>query len=182
MKKRQLPGKPLKKSKSQLAKLIKKSPLGLRLSGRNCRKLATICQVRQLKRDEILILENADSGQLYHIVKGSLSVGKDLTPLLGQEADHSEYKLNILTEGNLAGVFGLLQNVPRTATLTTLEPTTVLAMDRKAFKKLAKKDPALGFKVLEAVIFVIRSILVQMNLFSLDMDEVRNETLTKGID
>lgn len=182
MKKRKLPGKPVKKSLAQMAKMVKKSPLGLRLSGRNCRKLAKICQVRQLKRDEVLVLENADSGQLYYIAKGSLSVGKDLSDIIGKGADSSEYKLNILTEGNLAGVFGLLRDVPRTATLTTLEPTTVMAMDRKAFKKLAKKDPALGFKVLEALVYVIRAVLVQMNLFSLDMDEVRGKTLTKGID
>jgi len=58
--------------------------------------------------------------------------------------NHESYRVGVLSVGDLCGEMALIDNLPRTATVTALEDTDVVRINRDLIDlKLAKTDPAI---------------------------------------
>ncbi|MGZ4396694.1 MAG: cyclic nucleotide-binding domain-containing protein [Gaiellaceae bacterium] len=60
-------------------------------------------------------------------------------------------KLRVLGPGEMIGEIALLNDGPRTATVTLTEPSRVLALTARDFRSLLKDQPDLALKVLATV-------------------------------
>jgi ATP-binding cassette subfamily B protein len=87
--------------------------------------------------DGRMIVQQGDPGdRFYIIVRGKVAVSK-------RGSDGGEQPLNVLEDGDYFGEIALLRSIPRTATVTTVVPTTFLTLQRDMFLSLMKKAPLL---------------------------------------
>jgi CRP/FNR family transcriptional regulator, cyclic AMP receptor protein len=79
--------------------------------------------------------------------------GREFFVLLEGEADVSQdgRSINTLGAGDFFGEIALVEDVPRTATVTATTPVRVLVITDRAFRQLLEKHPELQRKVLVAL-------------------------------
>lgn len=79
--------------------------------------------------------------------------GREFFVLLEGEADVSQdgRSINTLGAGDFFGEIALVEDVPRTATVTATTPVRVLVITDRAFRQLLGKHPELQRKVLVAL-------------------------------
>ena len=75
--------------------------------------------------------------------------------------DGRERVLNTLGPGEIFGELGLLDESPRSATVTTLEPTEVLAITSKDVRAVVKEEPEVLWKIVEALCERIRELTTE---------------------
>ena len=83
-----------------------------------------------------VVVEEEPGDKFYIVVRGSLRVTKKLP-------EGTEREVGILRDGDYFGEIALLRNVPRTATVTALAPTTLLSLQRGQFDRLLAQVPGL---------------------------------------
>jgi CRP-like cAMP-binding protein len=74
------------------------------------------------------------------------------------EARRSDVPIGVLGPGMFFGEMSLLEHLPRVATVTTTEPTTVLVLTAKAFDKLVESMPSVDRKMLTVMADRIRDL------------------------
>jgi CRP-like cAMP-binding protein len=79
--------------------------------------------------------------------------GREFFVLLEGEADVSQdgRSINTLGPGDFFGEIALVEDTPRTATVTATTPVRVLVITDRAFRQLLEKQPELQRKVLVAL-------------------------------
>ncbi len=70
--------------------------------------------------------------------------------------------LDKIGPGDIFGEMALIDNSPRSATAIAIEPTTVIAVDREAFEKLSKHDPAFSLEVMRRLAERLRNMNTNM--------------------
>jgi CRP/FNR family transcriptional regulator, cyclic AMP receptor protein len=98
---------------------------------------------RRFARGQIIFHEGDPGDSLHHIVKGHVSV-KTSTPR-GDQAI-----LRVLGPDDVVGEFALLSPGPRSATVTALEPTETMVLDRESFVALRKGRPSIDEFLIQA--------------------------------
>lgn len=93
-----------------------------------------ILRVENCGTGEVIIREGEASDSLYVVLSGELQVTRNGN----QIAD--------LAPGTHFGEMALLNQRPRTATVTSKKPSRLLVMDRAAFNELVRREPTLGVK------------------------------------
>ena len=88
--------------------------------------------------------EGEQGDAVYFIVQGRVEVIKRLD-------DESERYLNSAGPGELFGEMAILQEGVRTATVRSVEPTTVLEIGREPFLAVLGRSPSLGIRILVRV-------------------------------
>lgn len=88
-----------------------------------------------------IVMNQGDKGdKFYIIVRGRVEVVLNI--------NHSEEKLlAILEDGDYFGEMALLKEIPRTATIRTIDPCTFLTMQRDLFQQILEKSPRLKKKL-----------------------------------
>ena len=105
---------------------------------------------RRFARGEVIFHEGDPGESLHTIVKGHVSV-KTSTPR-GDQAI-----LRVLGPDDVVGEFALISPAPRAATVTALEPTETMMLDRDSFATLRKEHPGVDdFLIIAAVAEVRR--------------------------
>jgi CRP-like cAMP-binding protein len=74
------------------------------------------------------------------------------------EATRGRTPVGVLGPGSFFGEMSLLERKPRAATVTTLEPTTVLVMTAREFDEVVKTMPSVDRKMLIALSSRLRDI------------------------
>ncbi len=95
-----------------------------------------ILRVESCGTGEVIIREAEASDSLYVVLSGELEVTKNGS-LLAE-----------LKPGTHFGEMALLNQRPRSATVTSRKPSRLLVMDRAAFAELVRREPTLGVKFL----------------------------------
>lgn len=94
--------------------------------------------------DVVLCHEGEFESSFYIILNGQVRVTKTL------HSDTSRM-LNVLGPGDFFGEMAIIHNAPRAATVTTTEPTTVLAIHKEAFTGLIETSNSVSLAIIREV-------------------------------
>ena len=144
------------------ARQIRESPLGGDLTDTQCRALAGVSTAICLEVGTMLLEEGHSDDTLYVVSNGSLEVIK---PTSGGE----NITLQLLHEGDTAGIMGFVDGVPHSAAIRALTNCELIALHRDDLKSLLSDDPELVYEVMRAVVRTAHRILAKMNAQFVEM-------------
>jgi CRP/FNR family cyclic AMP-dependent transcriptional regulator len=116
-------------------------------SGLGKQDLAAIAEhaiTKNYPADSIIISEGDLSDSLYLILYGKVKV-------YVSNAEGAEAILNIMGTGEFFGEMALLDNVPRSASVMTLEPTRLSMITKQAFRDCLAKQPDVAYNLISAL-------------------------------
>jgi len=119
--------------------MISHVPLFAGCSKTELRKIAALADEIDLPAGTRLTKEGASGKEFVVIVQGRADVLR-----------HGK-KLRSLGNGDFLGEIALVTGAPRTATVTTTEPTRALVIAAPAFRTLLRNTPSMQLKVLDAL-------------------------------
>jgi CRP-like cAMP-binding protein len=125
--------------KDAKVELLKRVPLFERCTKQELRQIASIADELQLPAGRPLAVEGAPGREFLVVVEGSAEVRR------------RGRKINLLGDGDFLGEIALVTGRPRTASVTTREPTRVLVVTERDFRRLMREMPSIQEKVLHAV-------------------------------
>jgi CRP-like cAMP-binding protein len=125
--------------KNAKIELLKKVPLFSLCSKKELEEVALLADELDLPEGRNLATEGATGKEFVVIVEG------------GADVRRKGRKINTLGTGDFLGEIALIAGIPRTATVTTTEPSHVLVVTAQAFKQLLRDSPSIQLKVLEAL-------------------------------
>jgi CRP/FNR family transcriptional regulator, cyclic AMP receptor protein len=118
---------------------IKRAPLFADCSHSELEQIAQIADEIDLAEGKALTREGEPGREFFVLLEGEADVSRD-----GQS-------INKLGPGDFFGEIALVEDVPRTATVTATTPVRVLVVTDRAFQQLLQKQPELQRKVLVAL-------------------------------
>ena len=102
------------------------------------------------------VIEEGDLGDCAYIVEaGSLEVSKI-------NDQNNKQVLGRLKENDIFGELGLIDGLPRSATVTSLEDCTIKVLTKDSFNSLAKNRPAALMPIFKVLASRLRSTLKQV--------------------
>jgi hypothetical protein len=110
------------------------------------------------KRGEIIIHEGDPGLEAYIITAGSVVVSRIF--------NNKNYVLATLKDGQIFGEMGLIEDAPRSATITALTDVTTISIDRDGFNHLLQHDPSILLPIFRALFERLRT--MNKRLLSLD--------------
>jgi CRP/FNR family cyclic AMP-dependent transcriptional regulator len=119
--------------------LLRRVPLFELCSKRELREVASIADELPLPQGRRLAVEGAAGHEFMIVVEGSAEVRR------------GGRKINLLGSGDFLGEIALITGRKRTATVTTLEPTRILVITERDFKRLLRDVPSIQPKVMQAL-------------------------------
>jgi CRP/FNR family transcriptional regulator, cyclic AMP receptor protein len=119
--------------------LIAGVPLFAGLSKSELRQVASIADEIDLPADKVLIREGERGREFFVLLEGEAEVARKGKKLATRRA------------GEFFGEIALVSNLPRIATVKTLEPVRALVIRDVDFRALLQRTPAIAVKVLQAV-------------------------------
>ena len=125
------------------------------LSNRELRNFARISYQRIYAENETIVIEGQDSAGMYVILDGTVKVTRKVE-------DGTTITLKTLENGTFFGDVGLLDNAPRTATVTAIRSSRIIGFFRPELLTLIESDPKLASKV----IFVLAKVLASRLRFT----------------
>jgi CRP-like cAMP-binding protein len=125
--------------RDEKVRLISRIPLFEACSQAELARIASIAVQVDVAGGETLIREGEPGELFFVLVDGSADVRK------------GRRRIATLGAGDFAGEIALLTDAPRTATVSTTSPTTVLRATRKGFAALLEASPGIQRKVNKAL-------------------------------
>lgn len=104
--------------------------------------------MREYKAGEVIFRENEPGGMAYVIERGRVEV----TKMLGEQTIHLVY----LETGEPFGEMSMLDDQPRSATVTAVEETLVREIERDHFFRLLQTEPDIGINLLKVLVARLR--------------------------
>jgi CRP-like cAMP-binding protein len=99
---------------------------------------------RRLPKGAVAFWEGDASDDVMILVSGRMKAS-------AASSDGREVILSILDEGDILGELSALDGVPRSATVTTLEPVEALVLPRSRFETLLRDRPGIAIEMLRIV-------------------------------
>jgi CRP-like cAMP-binding protein len=119
--------------------LLKQVPLFSRCSKKELSEVAQLADELDVPAGRNLATEGATGKEFVVLIEGSAVVRR------------KGRRINTLNSGDFLGEIALIAGIPRTATVTTTEPSRLLVVTGQAFKQLLRDSPSIQLKVLEAL-------------------------------
>ena len=114
---------------------IRKLPLFRHLSYKETVAVLAIAEARSMKPNEEVVREGTPGDKMYVLSTGQVEVERG-----GAIIAH-------LSAGGFFGEMSLVDDMPRSATVRTTEPTELLVLEKKDMLALMQRDPVLGLKI-----------------------------------
>jgi len=124
---------------------MRKAPLFRYLSYRELVTLMNLTYVRTAREGEVIIEENVIGDEMFLLVQGEVRVSK------------GDQEIARLPQGSNFGEMALIDNAPRSATITSIGPARLLVIGRKQFYEFIRKDPPSGIKLLWSFLQILTS-------------------------
>jgi len=122
-------------------------PLFASLSPRQLRRLADLTEEQRYMAGATIVREGETGDTFYVILEGEAKVVRGKGRVL-----------NHLYPGDFFGEISLLDGGPRTASVVSATPLTMLALSRDAFLRLLRQEPAVATKLLQHAARLLRRI------------------------
>src|ERR1700704_5616326 len=122
----------------QLVQFLKNVKLFPELSADSLAKLGTCLKTADFPPAEVIVREGAPGVSMYIIKSGLVEVRKK-DPTTG-----IDFLVAQLSEGAAVGEMSLLTGKPRSATVTTVQPTVVFTLTRSDFRNLLTQHPEIS--------------------------------------
>jgi len=116
---------------------LAKSPLLSDLDPTALMFLVRLGHRRVFKTGDILMRQGEASNSIHFLLSGKVRAERS------RRTDDRPVKLADLEAGGVVGEMGVVIDIPRSATVTALEPTESLELDAPNFERLAKAYPIL---------------------------------------
>ena len=113
------------------------------------RALATVVTRRSAPRGSVIMREGDAVDSLYIVISGRLKV------MMG-EADGKEVILGLIGPGEFFGEMGLIDDLPRSASVLAIEPCELLSITKLAFRKCLVENAEVAMAVLRVVVRRLR--------------------------
>jgi CRP-like cAMP-binding protein len=114
-------------------------PLFSRCSQTELKHVAAVATELSLGAGERLTSEGERGREFFVVLDGAAAVHR------------KGRRIGTLRAGDVVGEIALVADVPRTATVTTEEPTRVLVIVDRDFRRLLLESPSMTFKIMEAL-------------------------------
>lgn len=118
-------------------------------------QLERVSTVRKYPKNTILFMEGDDNGQLYIIRSGLVCVYTD-------DSDGKQLVLNYMGEGECFGELSLLDNKPRSASVSTVKNCEFVCISREAFREFMQANPSMCEGLIQALVERIRTLTGNM--------------------
>ncbi len=125
--------------KNAKVELIRKVPLFSKLSQRALSEVASLADEIDLPEGKALTTEGDRGREFIVLLEGAAEVRKN-----GR-------KIRTLGDGDFLGEIALVSRTPRTATVTTTQPTRALVITGQNFDRLLRHSPQVQQGVMEAL-------------------------------
>lgn len=140
------------------------------LSAEDVAELNRVAMRKEYPADTVVCVEGELEHTFYVIETGLVSVSRRL-------ADDSEQVLGILRDGQFFGEMGLLDDVPRAATIRTLTTSTLIELSEDTFDAVVQRNPNVAVTLLRGI---TRSLRDTDKLAMAEL-ELRNEQLAQTL-
>jgi CRP/FNR family transcriptional regulator len=126
-----------------------------KLNQADVEELTKIISAKKYGPDAAVFFQGDPSDSLYMLLAGSVKVT--------QASEGGREKiLDILGPGEIFGEFAMLDGHPRSATVTTCEPTELASISHKDFRNFVASRPEVLWKVLQALCERVRKTSTEM--------------------
>ena len=119
--------------------LLKSIPLFSRFGGRELERLGMLTDQVDLPAGRVLMRQGEAGHEMYVIVRGRAEVNRD-GRVIAERVD-----------GDVVGEIALLDEGPRTATITLTEPSQLLVVGHRDFHMLMDEMPTVRTQLLESL-------------------------------
>jgi len=130
---------------SEILKYLRKVPLFSKLKDKDLAAIESLVKERKYAKGEIILKQGDEGIGLFIIKKGKVKVSKTLAS--GKTLD-----IAVHSDGEYFGELAMLDNKPRTATITAIEDTEVYMMTYWEFKALLESKPEIALSLLPVLV------------------------------
>ncbi|HEX4975018.1 MAG TPA: Crp/Fnr family transcriptional regulator [Pseudomonadales bacterium] len=138
-------------------------PLFKNLSAEDLEKISQYASSRSFPKNTVIINEGDDTDSLYLIDKGSVKVYLS-------DNNGKEVIINTLESGEYFGELAILSSGKRSASVMTLENTTLSLINKNNFKNLLLNQPTIAYVLIENLAQRVRELTE--NIKSLALQDV----------
>jgi CRP/FNR family transcriptional regulator, cyclic AMP receptor protein len=138
------------------ADVLAQVPLFTSLDRKDLQTLAASARERQYQPGEVLMRQGDTGVGLFVLVNGRVHVTQNRD---GEIAD-----LGVLAAGQVFGELSLLDDMPRSATITAIEPSTVIVLPMWDFRASLRENPSMSMSLLTSLSQRIRRIESQQRV------------------
>jgi CRP-like cAMP-binding protein len=131
-------------SARQRRELLARGSLFSKLSDRELDDLVQVSRVQKLRAREELCHKGDSGSQVYLISKGRLKA-------VTTSAEGDDVVFNIMAPGEVCGELALLSGGRRTATITAIDESELIVLDRREFLPFLRSHPEAAIKLLEVL-------------------------------
>jgi CRP/FNR family cyclic AMP-dependent transcriptional regulator len=129
--------------------VLKAVPLFLGFPDEQLRMLTGVVTRRSAARSTTIMASGDATDSLYIVLSGRLKV-------MMSDEDGKEVILSILGPGEFFGEMGLIDDEPRSATVITIEPCELLAINKRDFKKCLAENFEMAMSVMRGLVRRLR--------------------------
>ena len=129
--------------------ILRTVPLFAGFSDVQLTMLTQVVTRRSVPRGSMLMAEGDATDSLYMIISGRLKV------MMG-DADGKEVILALLGPGEIVGEMGLIDDSPRSATVIAIEPSELLTISKREFRKCLAENFDMAMGVMRGLVRRLR--------------------------
>jgi CRP-like cAMP-binding protein len=141
---------------------LRATRLAAELSEEQCRVLANLVTLRDLKQGEVLAQEGTVDNHLYVVVSGALGVIK-------QAGTPDALTINTLSAGDFVGEMGFMDGSELYASKVALSDCRVLGLEREKLESLLDSHPQIVYRVMRAIIRVVHQITRRLSMQQVEL-------------
>ncbi len=145
-----------------LIDVLRQSKLAAELSEEQCRILAGLVTLRDLRSGDVLVKEGESDNHLYTIVDGMLRVVRNA-------GTSEEVVLFNIGAGDFADELGFMDGSRHYASLVAGDGTRVLGLEREKLESLLAAHPDIVYKVMRAIVRAVHQIQRQLSMQSVEL-------------
>jgi CRP/FNR family cyclic AMP-dependent transcriptional regulator len=145
-------------------------PLFSKVCEADLEALASRLIERRYPKSATIVEEGLPGDYMYVIRQGRVKVTK-------ASEDGREKIMDFLEAGNFFGEMSLLDQLPRSASVETLEPSRLLALSRNDFLEVLRRSPDLALAVIQVLILRLREADEQASSMSFQRVKERTQSL-----